>query len=309
MGFTRNCYKNCDFRDFLKRVGVGELRLPVLKRIPVIFLALALVLPLSAAVEEDHDHDHPETARVTPDPAERIHSLEVDYEIHRDGVVTFEQRFKLGVAGVAIRRGPVLNFLTVFQGPAGLILDTELEILEVTRDGAPEPFRADHKSGFVTLFIGSEAHDLEHRGHDYVIKGRMREDWRRDEDEFSAVIDLVGALPTLPIDAAVATVRLPEGVPVLRYTPALTGVDPEAERHGPAWRAEAAGNRIRVEATAPMGENRSFFLNLAWPSATFATKSQWMLVMKQHPRLPLAAFSGLVLCWALLILVRRALQR
>jgi len=288
---------------------VGELRLPVLKRIPVIFLAITLALPLGAAVEEDHDHDHPETARVTADPAERIHSLEVDYEIHRDGVVTFEQRFQLGVAGVAIRRGPVLNYLTVFQGPGGLVLDTELEILEVTRDGAPEPFRADHKSGFVTLFIGSEAHDLEHRSHDYVIKGRMREDWRRDEDEFSAVIDLVGALPTLPIDAAVATVRLPEGVPVLRYTPALTGVDPEAERHGPAWRADAAGNRIRVEATAPMGENRSFFLNLAWPSATFATKSQWMLVMKQHPRLPLAAFSGLVLCWALLILVRRAMRR
>lgn len=288
---------------------MGEFRLPHLKRIPVIFLALALVLPLSVAVEEDHDHDHPEVARVTADPAERIHLLEVDYEIHRDGVVTFEQRFKLGVAGVAIRRGPVLNYLTVFQGPGGLVLDTELEILEVTRDGAPETFRADYQSGFVSLYLGDKDRDLEHRSHDYVIKGRMREDWRRGEGEFSTVIDLVGAFPTLPIDAAVATVRLPEGVAVLRYTPSVTGVDPEAERHGPAWRAEAAGNRIRVEATAPMGENRSFFLNLAWPSATFATKSQWMLVMKQHPRLPLAAFSGLVLCWALLILMRRAVRR
>lgn len=260
---------------------------------------------LSAAVEEAHDHDHPEVSSVAPDPAERIHAFEVDYEIHRDGLVTFEQRFRLGVAGVAIRRGPVLNFLTVFQGPAGLILDTELEIVAVTRDGAPEPFRADRKSGFVTLFIGEADRDLEHREHQYVIQGRMREDWRREEGEFSAVIDLVGALPTLPVDAAVATVRLPEGVPVLRYTPSLTGVDPEAERHGPAWRAEAAGNRLRVEATAPIGENRSFYLNLAWSSATFATKSQWMLVMKQHPRLPLAALSGLALCWALLLLVRR----
>jgi hypothetical protein len=288
---------------------VGEFRLPVLKRIPAILLLVTLALPLGAAVEEDHDHDHPETARVTPDPAERIHSLEVDYEIHRDGVVSFEQRFKLGVAGVAIRRGPVLNYLTVFQGPGGLVLDTELEILEVTRDGTSETFRADYQSGFLSLYLGDKDRDLEHRDHDYVIKGRMREDWRRGEGEFSTVIDLVGALPTLPIDAAVATVRLPEGVPVLRYTPSVTGVDPEAERHGPAWRAEAAGNRIRVEATAPMGENRSFFLNLAWPSATFATKSQWMLVMKQHPRLPLAAFSGLVLCWALLLLVRRMVRR
>jgi hypothetical protein len=279
----------------------------VLKRIRCLLFATALSLPLvhSAAVEEEHGHDHPEVSSVAPDPAERIHAFEVDYEIHRDGLVTFEQRFRLGVAGVAIRRGPVLNFLTVFQGPAGLILETELEILEVARDGAPEPFRADRKSGFVTLFIGAADRDLEHRAHDYVIKGRLREDWRRGEGEFSAVIDLVGALPALPIDAAVATVRLPEGVPVLRHTPSVTGVDPEIERHGPAWRAEAEGNRIRVEATAPMKENRSFFLNLAWPSATFATKSQWMLVMRQHPSLPLAALSGLALLWALLILVRR----
>lgn len=281
-----------------------------MKRIRSLFFATVLCLPLAltAAVEEDHDHDHPEVSAVTPDPAERIHSFEVDYEIHRDGLITFEQRFRLGVAGVAIRRGPVLNFLTVFQGPAGLTLDTELEILEVTRDGAPEPFRADRKSGFVTLYIGEADRDLEHREHDYVIKGRMREDWRRGEGEFSAVIDLVGALPALPIDAAMATVRLPDGVSVLRYTPSVTGVDPEAERHGPAWRAEAEGNRIRVEATAPMKENRSFFLNLAWPSATFATKSHWMLVMLQHPRLPLAALSGLALLWVLLILVKRMIK-
>ena len=288
---------------------MGEFSLPSLKRTPAILLLSALVLPLGASVERVQDHNPPETARVAPDPAERIHSLELDYEIHRDGLVTFEQRFRLGVAGVAIRRGPVLNYLMVFQGPGGLILETELEILEVIRDGVPETFRADRNSGFVTLFIGAPDRDLEHRNHDYVIKGRMREDWRRGEGEFSTVIDLVGALPTLPIDAAVATVRLPEGVPVLRYTPSVIGVDPDAERQGPAWRAEVAGNRILVEATAPMGENRSLFLHLAWPSATFATKSHWILVLKQHPRLPLAAFSGLVLCWALLLLVRRMLRR
>lgn len=281
-----------------------------MSRLRLLCLAIVLSLPsfLPAAVEEAHDHDHPEVSSITPDPAERIHAFEVDYEIHRDGLITFEQRFRLGVAGVAIRRGPVLNYLTVFQGPGGLMLDTELEILEVTRDGAPEPFRADRKSGFVTLFIGEADRDLEHREHDYVIQGRMREDWRREEGEFSAVIDLAGALPALPIDAAVATVRLPDGVPVLRYTPSVTGVDPEAERHGPAWRAAVEGNRIRVEATAPMKENRSFFLNLAWPSATFATKSHWMLVMRQHPRLPLAAFSGLALLWVLLILVKRMIK-
>jgi len=280
-----------------------------LKRIPVILLLMARVILISAAVGEDRASDRIGTARVTPDPAERIYSLELDYEIHRNGLVTFEQRFKLGVAGVAIRRGPVLNYLTVFQGPGGLVLDTELEILEVTRDGVPEVFRADYQPGFVSLYLGSENRDLEHGNHDYTVRGRLREGWQRGDGEFSDVIDLVAGLPALPIDSLVATLSLPEGVPVLRYTPALTGVDPEAERYGAAWRAEVTGNRIRVEVTAPMGENRSFFLDLTWPSATFATKSQWMLVMRQHPRLPFAAFLGFVLCWVLLILARRAVRR
>lgn len=287
-------------------MALARVRVSVLKGYPSILLAIALALP--AGADDEHDHGAVESGRVPPDPSERIYSLELDYEIHRDGIVTFEQRFQIGVAGAAIRRGPVLQFLTVFQGPAGLILDNELEILEVTRDGAPEPFRADSKPGFVTLFLGSEDRDLEYRRHDYVVRGRMREDWRRGEDEFSAVIDLAGSLPALPIETAVATVRLPEGVPVLRHTPSVTGAASDAEAHGPAFRTEAQGNRIRVETTAPLGEIRSFFLNLAWPSATFATKSQWLQVMRQHPRLPLAAFSGLLLAWALVLLLRRVVR-
>lgn len=291
-----------------------------LTRPPCLLAALTLfatvVLPAAGAPKEfvddhDHDHDHSERkAEAATDPSERIHAVEVAYEIRRDGTVEFEQRFRLGVAGAAIRRGPVLNYLTVFKGPGGLILDNELEILEVTRDGSPEPFRAEPHDGFTTLFIGSADRDLEHRIHDYRIRGRTQSDWRREDGVFSAVFDLVGPLPRFPIGTLNTTIRLPEGVELSQYTASVTGAeDPASGRRGPAFESGFANGVLTVRSTASLGADRSFFVNLAWPSATFATKSQWLKVLRQHPKIPLTVFSCLLLAWALLILLQRIAHR
>ncbi len=301
-----NCWKNCDFRDFSRRTGrieasVGGLNLPpFLQNLTVAIVWIASGGAVLAGEDQAHPARHPD---------ERLHSLEADYEIRRDGTVAFEQRFRLGVAGSMIRRGPILNYLTVFSGPGGLILDNELEVAEVLRDGEPEPFRVERGEGFLSLYVGSAERELEHRVHDYAIRGSMRADWRRGEGEFSTIFDLVGPLPRLPLDAASATIRLPEGVAFSRFTPSATGVDPAAERHGPAVAAEAAGNVLSVRSTTPMGEDRTFFVNLAWPSAGFAMKSQWLQVMRQHPRLPLAGFSSILLAWALGVLVIRMVRK
>lgn len=67
--------------------------------------------------------------------------------------------------------------------------------------------------------------------------------------------------------------------------------------------------RVTVRTTRALGENHSFFINLVWPSGTFAMQSQWMRVIQQHPRIPLAAFSGVLLIWALLLILWRASDR
>lgn len=220
-------------------------------------------------------------------------------------MVEFDQSLRLGVAGTAIKRGPVLNFLTAFQGPAGLVLDSKLEISGVERDGAAEPFRVERGSGYLTLYIGSPERELEHRDHQYRVKGRMREDWRRGPGEFSTTFDLVGSLPLLPIDRAEGTVRLPDGVPLHWFTPAITGAERSDGVKGPAFSVEQGEGWVRVWSTASMGEDRSFFLNLAWPSSTFATQSQWLLVIGQHSRLLVAGLGAVLLVLVLGHLFRR----
>lgn len=258
------------------------------------------------AAEDDHeDHRHPVPSSVPRDEAERIHESSVVYLIQRDGRVEFDQFFRLGVAGTAIKRGPVLNFLTAFRGPAGLVLDSELEISGVERDGVAEPFRVERGSGYLTLYIGSPEQELEHRDHEYRVRGHMREDWRRGPGEFSTTFDLVGSLPLLPIDRAEGAVRLPDGVPLHWFTPAITGAERSDGVKGPSFSVEQGEGWVRVWSTASMGEDRSFFLNLAWPSATFATRSQWLLVIGQHSRLLFAGLGAVLLVLVLGLLFRR----
>jgi hypothetical protein len=38
-------------------------------------------------------------------------------------------------------------------------------------------------------------------------------------------------------------------------------------------------------------------------------QSQWMKVLQQHPRIPLAAFSGVLLLWVLVIILLRVADR
>ncbi len=265
---------------------------------------------MAADPDHDHaDHDHPRPAVSDSDPRERIELLEVDYTIRRDGRVGFEQRFRVHAGGVAIKRGPVLNYLTAHIGPVNLVLDSDLKIESVERDGAPEDFKLERGSGFSTLFVGSQDRLLEHRSHTYRIRGEMDGNWIPGEGELSTVFDVVDALPKLPIDAILVTVRFPEGVRLTRYTPAVDGASTEAKRWGPPCEAAFDGEALRIRTTAALGVERNFFVNLTWPSATFAETSPWLKVMRQHPRLPLAVFSALLLLWALGILLSRLVRR
>lgn len=262
-----------------------------------------------AAADEHADHDPHAPPKPLRDPSERIEIYEVDYTIRRDGKIDFEKRFRLHAAGVAIQRGPVLNFLTARVGPAKLILDLDLRIDSVERNGAPEDFKLEGGTGFSSLFIGAADRLLEPGPHDYRIRGRMDADWTPGEDQLSTVFDIVDALPKLPLDSVAVSIRMPEGVRILRYAPAVTGALGSAERRGPACEAGYDGETLRLRTTAPLGIDRNFFVNLTWPSAGFTDRSPWLKVMRQHPRLPLAVFSSVLLLWALAVLVARLVHK
>lgn len=242
-----------------------------------------------------------------PHVHERIRDLTMDVTLGRDGTVSTTQAFTLGVAGIAVRRGPLLNYLTAFQGPGGLILLNELHVERVLKDGEPEPFRVETGDGFVSIYIGSSEKVLEPGEYHYLVEYRSASDWRQSGGTFSAAIDVSGPFPLLPINDSTVHVRLPEGVGFTDLSCSVNGFEMGGTE--PGYESVFKGNEIIVKTTRALSENRNFFINFTWPSGGFSDQSQWIKVMKQHPRIPLCAFSAVLLLWALVTLLARGLNR
>lgn len=238
---------------------------------------------------------------------ERIHDFTMDVSLGRDGTVSTTQTFTLGVAGVAIRRGPLLNYLTAFQGPGGLILLNELQVERILKNGEPEPFRVETGDGYISIYIGSSEKVLDPGEYHYLVEYRSTSDWRQSGGKFSAAIDVGGPLPLLPINDATVRVRLPEGIGFTELSCSVNGFEMGGTE--PGYESVFKGNEITVKTARALSENRNFFINFTWPSGTFSDQSQWLKVLEQHPRIPLCVFFGVLLLWALVTLLARGLNR
>jgi len=276
----------------------------VLKVLAVSVVLAFSVLPLPSLKGEESPDSAP-----APGAGDRIRDLHVRIVIARDGSMWISQSFRLGVETNLIKRGPILNYLTAFQGPGGLILDNEWKVLRVLRDDRPEPYHLENGDGFVTLYVGSPEVELEPRDHIYRIEYRTGTDWRKVGGEFSTLIDAAGPLPTLPIDRAEVEVVMPEGVVISKFSPAVSGFEDSDEALGPGFALNSGTGTVTLTTTRTLGLKRGLFINLVWPSGTFVTQSHWLKVMRQHPGIPLSVFSGALLLWALATILLRAYRR
>lgn len=245
----------------------------------------------------DHEHDHSHES-ANPDRLESLVSIQ---EVGRDGTTTVEQRFSLFVSGENIKRGPVLSFLTVFRGPGGLVLDKDFEVLELWRDGVPEPFRIELHEGGGKLYCGSKDVFLEPGTYDYVLRYRTDGGWKSRGGELIGEFDASGPFQNLSVAEARMIVRLPQGVKLGRYSPVVYGVDAPA----PGYESEVKGGELLVSAAGPLAADHLFLVNAVWNDDGFVRPSLWSETLRQHPKVGLSLFSASLLLVALILLLRR----
>ncbi len=308
--YTKSYLKNCNYQNhvYFPRLLWGRVHgLNVALTIPGGIVLAAVLVPLLHPLKAEGPANAP--VGFEENAEDRIKDLQVRITIARDGAVWISQNFRIARRTGLIKRGPILNYLTAFQGPGGLILDNEWQVLRVLKDGEPEPYHFEKGDGFVTLYVGSPDLELETRDYTYRIEYRTGADWRKVGGEFSAVFDAAGPLPSLPIDSAEVEVVLPEGVTISKFSPAVSGFENPDESQGPGFTLDSGANIVTLTTNRALATKRGLFLNLVWPSGTFGTQSHWMKVMRQHPGIPLSAFSGVSLLWALVTILVRASRR
>lgn len=237
--------------------------------------------------------------------AERVTLLDATYWVGRDGTLEVEQNFSLEVAEQIKESGPQLRFLSAFPGPGGFWLDTGFEVLESFRDGHPEPYELSQGDGYRTLRLGSADLTLEPGRHEYRLRYRTLGNWSYQDGMAYAVFEVTKPFELLPMDRVTARILLPDYADAGPYSGALQG----SSNPGAGFLVSREGSRTNVETTAPLRADHSLLLTMSWPCGEFASGFQWLEVMRQHPRIPLAGLATLLLIGCLVALIRRFWMR
>ena len=159
-------------------------------------LALASLLALSA----------PALAR------EEIRSFTTETTLRVDGSVDVVETIAVNVEGDEIRRGIFRDIPTQLINPDNTRLRSDLRVVEVLRDGEPEPYDVSNiGGGFKRILIGDEDVFLDYRVHTYTIHYTMSRMARYFEDHDELFWNATGNYWTFPIMTATATLSVPDG--------------------------------------------------------------------------------------------------
>ncbi|NGP52103.1 DUF2207 domain-containing protein [Thioalkalivibrio sp. XN8] len=195
--------------------------------------------------------------------AERILDYQGEIEVHADATMTVSETIAVQAEGNMIRRGIFRDFPTDYRDRYGNRYRVGFEVLEVRRNGQPEPWHTERRSNGVRVYAGSADRRLEPGRHEYVIRYRTDRQLGFFDDHDELYWNVTGTGWDLPIDAARALVRLPDSVPAdaIRAT-AFTG--PQGSREQ-AYEAGLEGQSVRIAAGRPLGPREGLTIVVSWP--------------------------------------------
>lgn len=141
--------------------------------------------------------------------AERILSFNSDIRIVDGGTLDVSDTLEIQAERQKIRRGIYRDFNTRITLPDGSTGSVSYEIVEVTRNGQPEPFHTQYFSGALRLFIGEENTFLRIGKHTYKIRYKAFRQIRFMDDYELLDWNVTGNFWEFPIDQTVVNLELP----------------------------------------------------------------------------------------------------
>lgn len=195
--------------------------------------------------------------------AETIRSFEVVVEVLPDGAIEVTETIRVSVEGREIRRGIIREFPVAHREADGRVSLTTFEVLEVRRNGAPEPYSRSEAGSEARLRIGRAEVFLPAPSEQvYAIRYRSEGQLRAYADHDELYWNVTGHDWTFPILAASVEIRLPGAPPILEHA-AYTG--PPGARGGAVEVLAAADGVYRARTTGRLDPGEGFTVAVAWP--------------------------------------------
>lgn len=169
-----------------------------------------------------------------------------------------------------IRHGIYRDFPTSYWGPLLTRVRVPFEVIEVTRDGAAEPYHTEDQKNGVRVYVGSEDRLVSEGVHTYAITYFTDRQLGFFDDHDELYWNITGNGWDFPIEKVQAEVLLPDGVPVDRIThEGYTGVKGSKEQ---ALRSsvDAASGVVRFESTRTLWAGEGMTVVVGFPKGVIA---------------------------------------
>ena len=211
--------------------------------------------------------------------SEQILRFESAIEVTSDGAIEVEEAITVRAEGQDIRRGIYRDIPVRYREGSGLYRHVGLTLLEVLRDGRPEPHFTERKGDFLRIYAGEESVFLRPGDYTYTFRYRTTRQIRHFADYDEVYWNATGNFWSFPIVRAGATVTLPEGARIVQHA-AYTGRFGQSGRDYEA--ALLSDNSIRFETTRLLRPGEGLTVAVAFPKGILAeadetTRFLWSL--------------------------------
>ncbi|MFW6188987.1 MAG: DUF2207 domain-containing protein [Planctomycetota bacterium] len=194
---------------------------------------------------------------------ERILEHRATIEIHPDATLSVRETTRVRSRGVRIRHGIIRRLPGRYVDSTGAEHRARYSVESVVRDGRPEPHDViEGDRGSLTVYLGDRGVPLPPGEHTYVLRYRTGPHLVRLGDRWELPWELSAPGGALPIDAASATVQLPDSVPEgeLRARGVVAGPDRRLRVE-----AEAKGSVVRIRSPKRLATDEGLRFFVSWP--------------------------------------------
>ncbi|RMF11188.1 MAG: DUF2207 domain-containing protein [Alphaproteobacteria bacterium] len=220
-------------------------------------LVLAIVLALTAGAVQ---------------AAERILDYESRIRVEADGALLVTEAITVNAEGRNIRRGIYRDFPTDYRSANGGRVRVGFELLNVTRNGKPEPHHIERRNNGIRIYAGTRSRHVSRGEHRYVFTYRTTGQLGHFDDVDELYWNVTGNGWTFPIEQVRAIVELPRGadpVDIAFYTGAqgAQGQDATVYRNGPG--------HLVFETTRPLRAREGLTVAVSWPAGFVERPGPW----------------------------------
>jgi uncharacterized membrane protein YgcG len=212
---------------------------------------------------------------------ERILDFASTIDVYPDATVRVTEEITVRAEGEAIRRGIYRDFPTVMTHRSGDRYRVTFEVLEVLRNGQPEPWHSEARDSGTRVYIGHQERMVAPGEHTYTLVYRSERQLRHSADHDELYWNVTGNDWVFPIDRAAAVVRLPRGIPAGSLL--LDGYTGPRGAQGQAWNGVTDPNgAARFVTTEPLPRGHGLTIAVGWPKGhveqpTTGKRLGWLL--------------------------------